>query len=429
MEGDVNAITAEQQRNMNIYGVPKEMKRLIGRISDIDSHEMLPVQEWIKVFGEAIRPMAEYYIEHGESEADDKNTVNIPDYPGDITEIGENVLSIKGSRAPGAVDIARRVGVMDAMGIQRQLMFPSNPSVYASFLYRYADNPNMLTFAKGSADERRAMGKRVIEMHNEALASMATISDRVRPVPLLFGDTPEEIFQKAKAFVKTGVRALWMFPSGELPGGTSPAHTDFDPLYSFLEESDTTLVLHIAGEGNFLRTESWDKAPHFEGHIRHVEFSRSPWFTAKMHLEVENFLTIMLMGGVFDRHPRLRFGLIETTAYWLGPLARRLDMWWNLDKGIINSPRPGQVIPYRLPEPPSFYLNRNVRVTPFFFEDMAHDIEHFPDLQDCYCYSSDYPHVEGGKGSVQIHFDKIKHLGDEIIDKYFVTNGGWLLPD
>lgn len=425
----MNAITPDAQQEMNVFGIPDALRKIQGRIADIDSHEMLPVQEWVKIFGDEIRPMADYYIQHGESEQDDRNTVNVPDFPGDVVDIGENVLSIKGSRAPGAVDATRRVAVMDAMGIHRQLMFPSNPAVYSSFLYRYADNLDMLTFAKGSPDDRRAMAKRMLELHNEELASSARISDRVRPVPFLFGETPQEILEKATAFVNKGVRALWMFPSGELPGNVSPAHTDFDPLYSFLEESNTALVLHIAGEGNFLKTENWDKAPHFEGHIRHVEFSRSPWFTAKMHLEVENFVTILVMGGVFDRHPNLRFGLLETTAYWLGPLARRLDMWWTLDKGIINSPRPGQKVPYRLPEPPSFYLNRNVRVTPFFFEDMAHDLEHFGHLQDCYCYSSDYPHVEGGKNSVGIHYDKIKHLGDEIIEKYFVGNGSWLLPD
>jgi predicted TIM-barrel fold metal-dependent hydrolase len=147
-----------------------------------------------------------------------------------------------------------------------------------------------------------------------------------------------------------------------------------------------------------------------------------------MHLEVENFTTVMVMGGVFDRHPTLRFGLIETTAYFMGPLARRLDMWWNLDKGIINQPKAGQVPPYRLPEPPSFYLNRNVRVTPFFFEDMARDFEIY-DIDDMLCFSTDYPHVEGGKNAIKTHYEKIKHLGEDIIRKYFVTNGSWLLPD
>jgi predicted TIM-barrel fold metal-dependent hydrolase len=296
------------------------------------------------------------------------------------------------------------------------------------FLYRYADNLKMLTFAKGSPDERRATAKRIIEMHNEELASTARISDMLRPVPLVFGDTPAAILARTQGYVKKGVRAVWIFPFGELPGGKSPAHPDFDPFYSFLEESNTALILHIAGEGNFLRSEEWDKAPAFDGHIRHVEFSRSPWFTAKMHLEVENFLTIMTMGGVFDRHPMLRFGLIETTAYWMGPLARRLDMWYKLDAGIINQPRQGQVKPYRLPEKPSFYLNRNVRVTPFFFEDMAYDFEKY-NIEDTLCYSSDYPHVEGGKNSVTLHYEKIKHLGPKIVEKYFVKNGSWLLPD
>ena len=424
----MNATAPDRQVSPKVYGLPTELTKYAGKIMDVDSHEMLPVQEWLKVFGEDIRPMAEYYLEHGETEDVDRNTVNVRDYPGDVREIREDIGEVKGSRAPGAVDMQRRVDAVRALGIRRQLVYPSNPAVYAMFLYRYSNNSKMLTFAKGTSEERRAKARRILEMHNELLASAANVSDSIRPAPLLFGDSPQQILARAQAFVKRGVRALWLFPSGELPGNTSPAHSDFDPLYAFLAESNTALVLHIAGEGNFLNSEAWDKAPSFEGHIRHVEFSRSPWFTAKMHLEVENFVTIMVMGGVFDRHPMLRFGAIETTAYWVGPLARRLDMWWNLDKGIINAPRLGQVTPYRLPEKPSFYLNRNLRVTPFFFENMAYDFEHY-NIPDTLCYSSDYPHVEGGKNSIKVHFDKIKHLGEQVLEKYFVTNGSWLLPD
>jgi predicted TIM-barrel fold metal-dependent hydrolase len=68
-------------------------------------------------------------------------------------------------------------------------------------------------------------------------------------------------------------------------------------------------------------------------------------------------------------------------------------------------------------------------VTPFFFENMAYDFETYPDIQDTLCFSTDYPHVEGGKNPMRLHYDKIKHLGEEIVEKYFVTNGSWLLPD
>jgi predicted TIM-barrel fold metal-dependent hydrolase len=424
----MNATVLEPNIKKQQVMLPEELQALAGRILDLDSHEMIPAQEWLRLFGDNLRPMVDYYLEFGETEEVDRNTVNVQGYPGDITPIDARIAEIKGARAPGAVDHSRRIEVMDALGIHRQIMYPSNPAVYAMFLYRWAANPGMLTFAKGDAAARRGAAQRIIHAHNEELTGAARISDRLRPAPLLIGDTPRELIRRAQEFLKKGIRALWLFPSGELPGGVSPAHTDLDPLYAMLAEANCALLLHIAGEGNFLASEAWDRAPAFAGHIRHVEFSRSPWFTAKMHLEVENFTTVMVMGGVFDRHPRLRFGVIETAAYWIGPLARRLDLWYRLDKGIINLPRQGQVRPYRLPEMPSFYINRNVRVTPFWFEDFATDLQNY-NVPDTMCFSTDYPHVEGGKNPVRLHYDKIKHLGAATLEKYFVTNAAWLLPD
>src|SRR3546814_14647159 len=37
----------------------------------------------------------------------------------------ENVWTVKGVAAPGAVDMGRRIAVMDQMGIARQLIFPT----------------------------------------------------------------------------------------------------------------------------------------------------------------------------------------------------------------------------------------------------------------------------------------------------------------
>ena len=37
----------------------------------------------------------------------------------------------------------------------------------------------------------------------------------------------------------------------------------------------------------------------------------------------------MVIGGVFERHPRLRMGIIECGATWLGPLVERIEMFWD----------------------------------------------------------------------------------------------------
>jgi hypothetical protein len=77
---------------------------------------------------------------------------------------------------------------------------------------------------------------------------------------------------------------------------------------------------------------------------------------------------------------------------------------------------------------PSEYLARNVRVTPFHFEPVASYFERYPELASSFCYSSDYPHVEGGKHQRAHFVDQLRPLGDDIVEMFLRTNGEWLLP-
>ena len=77
---------------------------------------------------------------------------------------------------------------------------------------------------------------------------------------------------------------------------------------------------------------------------------------------------------------------------------------------------------------PSEYLNRQVRVTPYVYEPVEKYVERWPEVQDTFCYTTDYPHMEGNKWSMQRFYDRLAPLGDEFLEKYFVTNGELLLP-
>jgi hypothetical protein len=78
---------------------------------------------------------------------------------------------------------------------------------------------------------------------------------------------------------------------------------------------------------------------------------------------------------------------------------------------------------------PSEYLARNVRVTPHnMIEPVAQFMTRYPQLSSCYCYSTDYPHLEGGAHVKDRVLEMLSPLGDEVLEKYFATNGAWLLP-
>jgi len=82
----------------------------------------------------------------------------------------------------------------------------------------------------------------------------------------------------------------------------------------------------------------------------------------------------------------------------------------------------------RLRERPSDYIRRNVRIAGFDFEDLGAYIGLYG-LEEVYCYASDYPHLEGGTAPMTKFSSSIARFGSQVMRKFFVENGTWLLPD
>ncbi|ALC13211.1 amidohydrolase family protein [Sphingopyxis sp. 113P3] len=407
-----------------MYELPESVRPFAGRINDVDSHEMIPAQLWVEEFGEVVRPWAEKTMATPPNPGN-ANVMNIPDYAGDVAEISpDTVWTAKGSTAPAATDMYRRHDLMDTMGIKRQLMFPSGVGLGGSILFGSA---------KGTAryeifgDETYSMALKLIRAHNEWSARVASISDRFRPVSVIYGDTPEELIAVTKDLLDRGIRAVQLSAS-RLPGGVSPASPELDPFYAMLAEANVPLTLHTTGvESLLFRTIEWGNAPVFQGYKMGNEGSLDPWNLSVFHLAPQNFIATIVTGRVFDRHPTLRVGVLEYTAHWIGPLAEMLDIWHDNNQTIIPVKFADGSEGRRLPMRPSEYIARNVRVAPFDFEPVGRYIEKYG-LEDVYCFASDYPHIEGGKRPVDRLAASIEHLGPRVMEKFFVTNGELLLP-
>jgi predicted TIM-barrel fold metal-dependent hydrolase len=238
----------------------------------------------------------------------------------------------------------------------------------------------------------------------------------------LTADTPEQLLEKARYLVDNGIRAIWL-PSGVLPGGRSPAHPDLDPFWSLAAENNVAICLHVGVDSNIFGTDAWRDAPAFQGFISMGEFRLDPWSMSNMHTRAQNFIVTTVLGGVFERHPMLRFGAMEMGAFWIGPMCNFMDLWYNRNPGRAKT----EGLP-RLANPPSFYVKRNIRVSPFDFEPIDEYIRNYG-LEDVLGFASDYPHIEGGFDPIGCFYNLLKPLGDEVVKKFFVTNGKWLLPD
>jgi predicted TIM-barrel fold metal-dependent hydrolase len=393
------------------FDLPASITSFRGQINDIDSHENVPLNLWREHFGSIAQEFVDAILD---TELKAKGI-----RASDDTEINsETVWKRKLEQAPGAWDFDRRLQVMDFTGVKRQIVYPGLFGGHTLNFYAAAGNPNAYRKITG---DRAGYARQLHRAYNDWCARLSRKSDRLRPAALLIEETPQDFLASAKQLVSEGVRAFWML-TDRPPAGLSPADPALDPLWQLLAASDSTLLTHVGGHEGILKSLAWREAPAFEGWKIGDELRFDPWSLANVHLGVQTFLTTMVLGGVFERHPKLRFGCAELTGHWVGPMAENMDNW------MEHKPFPNPTGASALRLKPSEYVRRNIRVACFDFEPIGRYIERFG-LEEVYAYASDFPHHEGGKDPMGDFTRSLSGHGPEVLHKFFVSNGALLLPD
>lgn len=398
---------------------------LLERTNDVDGHEFAPPHLWGSIFGPVaacladvcaplIKAMGEDYIERPGQAADD------------AAMTAENVWTLRHTGAPGAFDMRRRLAAMDLMGVRRQLIFPSYGLWGQILSTPEGGGPIAASLGRimGNlpAAEMRAIGFAATDEWNDWCVRTAALDpDRLRPVGMLKAPCDiEDLMAQTRKLIDHGLKGV-LINTGLPVAGLSPASERLDPFWALLAGSNVPVLAHVGSDLGFLSTAEWSNAAAFAPNKLSIELGFEPYSLATAHLAVEHFLTILVLGGVFERHPTLRFGAIELAAHWLGPLADNLDMW--IEKAF--SRRMQGVLSLK----PSEYLARNVRVTPHnIVEPVEKLFARYPNLASSYCYATDFPHIEGGTHIGRKMYDRLAPLGDDILHKFFVENGEWLLP-
>ncbi|MNJ00020.1 hypothetical protein D3C73_1592500 [compost metagenome] len=76
---------------------------------------------------------------------------------------------------------------------------------------------------------------------------------------------------------------------------------------------------------------------------------------------------------------------------------------------------------------PSEYVRRNVRVAPFYHENLPLMIERYG-MEEIYVFSTDYPHLEGSRDPIGKFQKWLDRLDPGYARKFFVENGALLFP-
>ncbi|HEV8063379.1 MAG TPA: amidohydrolase family protein [Acidimicrobiales bacterium] len=341
-----------------------------GRIYyDADSH-LMELPEWLEEFAdEATKSRLRPLYLGGAGALADQAVAEAERRKGDeaaAAALEGALMKAKGWNALGAFDPAERSRALDLLGFERQLVF----STFAATQFSGSDLD--LLYGGTSA-------------HNRGVAGFCGQDDRLLAVANVPWADPERTIASVREAIELGCRAVQV-PSH--PGrGQSPTHSDYSEVWATLEEADVPFMLHIGGGGRTLRPAFHDNGRPVSDFLGGGENIRAKDYMT-IHQPPEQFLSAMVLDGMFERFPRLRGGCIEQGAMWIVPWLRRLDL--AQDTFARTEPTLSS-----LPMRASDYVHRQLWFTPFPTEPVGWIIDQTGD--DLLLFSSDYPHPEGGR--------------------------------
>ena len=308
----------------------------------------------------------------------------------------EQIMLRKNFAATGSFLPEDRGRALDLLGFSSQLVFNTFHN-------------RRLRDWEHSGDMELAYG--VARAHNRAMVEFCSADPRLLPscyVPL--ADLERAPAAAAEA-VDMGAAAL-LVASG-CPPTHSPSHVGLDPVWAVAQEAGIPVVFHVGGTGDLIDQHYFDNGlpvpPDFHGgeeNFRSVDYMGIPGPPAQT-------LATLIFDGVLERFPRLRFGVIEQGAIWIPSWTRQMESAF---EAFARHEERLRALSLR----PTEYVVRQVRATPYPTDDVGWIIEQSgPDI--C-MFSSDYPHVEGGRRPIERFEASLGDASEDVRDRFYRDN-------
>ena len=286
----------------------------------------------------------------------------------------EEIMLRKNSLAVGAVLREDRSRALDLLGFSAQLVFTTT---YLDPLRELDINAEVeLAYAMARA-------------HNRGIVDFCSVDSRLLPVCYVPFCDVERAGQMAAEAIEMGAAALKI--ASHPPRDHSPSHVGLDRVWAQAAEAGVPIVFHVGGEepmNKVYKNNGLPPVPDFHGgdtNFTSVSYMAIPY--APMQT-----LATLIIDGVLDRFPSLRIGLIELGAAWLPGLMHSMD-------SAAEAFRRNEERLQKLSLLPSEFVRRQVRACPYPHEPAAWIIDNTgPEIA---MFSSDYPHVEGGRNPVK----------------------------
>lgn len=214
---------------------------------------------------------------------------------------------------PGAKDPAARLRDMDAMGVDRALLFPT---LFAEH-FPFVDNP----------DAAWALAR----AYNDWILDFAAADTRrLVPVAILPLQNASFAVREAKRVAARGLKAVFIRPA--FFEGRFPNHPSYDPLWKELEALGLAACVHSSpGSTN----PEWSAAgPFVERVAANLRIGHNVAEAVAPFMDTSTLLTALAFYGHMEIYPQLKLTLLHSGATWVPLALEKAETYLWLFSGI-----------------------------------------------------------------------------------------------
>ncbi|MGH9276278.1 MAG: amidohydrolase family protein [Acidimicrobiales bacterium] len=275
--------------------------------------------------------------------------------------MGKAIEALPGFREP-----APRLELMDELGLDRALMWPTLASLVEE---RLRDDPDAIHV--------------VIHALNEWMHETWTFNyeNRIFPTPVIRLPIVEKAIEELEWVTERGAKIILVRPA-PVPGFRGPrsfALPEFDPFWELVQEKDIVVGMHASDSGYQRYLNEWEGVRDDE----FTPFAGGGAFAAITHgghRSIIDTVASAIGHGMCTRFPRLKITPVENGSGWVRPLLHDMESAYTFN-------------PHLFEEDPVEVFKRCIFVHPFHEDDPVGLCKVIG--ADNVLFGSDYPHPEG----------------------------------
>jgi predicted TIM-barrel fold metal-dependent hydrolase len=373
------------------------MKRLT--IVSMDGHAQMPPEAWPKYLDKRFHHLLPALNQENSDFVGVSGHFFSRMHNADLYHIYDRDDVVRNGHGLGVWDAEIRIKEMDREGIAAEFIHSGDPRAIGLF------------FQSSNRDHTMDRCQAGVKAYNRWLHdTFGAYPDRLYLIGIL-GSAPwrdvDELIEELDWIADHGFKATTLPGFTTYPGQPPLFDTYWDPFWKRCEERDMILWMH-AGQGE--RQGELGAMFHRIGNVIREEQSDVPAAIEKLSKEFFNgkvFSSVkprramwqLMMGGVFDRFPKLKLVLSEIYGDWMGPVFKYLDEQFEANKNHLPAKRK-----------PSDYWRTNGFNGLSFIRKCEVELRHDMGIERL-GFGRDYPHGEGTwPNTVEWLRDAIGHI-------------------